>query len=132
MNFIELEIVTPLGTLQYDSVSYIRCPGSNGSFGILVNHQDGLFSLNIGEIKIKKENSDEYLATSGGFAEIFKGKVKLIVESAEKSSEIDRVRAKNSLNRAQKRTDEKDKNLDVLRNKLSLHRAMNRLKISKR
>ena len=132
MNSIKLDIVTPLGSIKYDSVDYIRCPGLNGLFGIMANHQEGFFLLSIGEIKIVKNQSNEYLATSGGFAEINDGEVKFIVESIEKSSEIDLERAKNSLKRAQNRRMDNNQDMDYIRNEASLSRAMNRLKISKR
>ena len=133
MNSFQLKIVTPIAVISHESVDYIRCPGIDGSFGIMANHQKGIFALNIGEIKLNINNSNQYLATGGGFAEIMDGKVKLLVESIEKSLDIDIDRAKNSLDRAQTRKlDKKDTNIDEARVKASIFRAINRLKISKR
>ena len=75
MNKFELEIVTPLGVTNHDSVNYIRCPGLDGSFGVMANHQEGMFALDIGEVKISSDKSKQYFATGGGFAEIINGKV---------------------------------------------------------
>ena len=133
MNSFQLKIVTPIAVISHESVDYIRCPGIDGSFGIMANHQKGIFALNIGEIKLNINNSNQYLATGGGFAEIMDGKVKLLVESIEKSLDIDIDRAKNSLDRAQTRKlDKKDTNIDEARVEASIFRAINRLKISKR
>ena len=133
MNTFQLKIVTPIAVISHESVDYIRCPGIDGSFGIMANHQKGIFALNIGEIKLNINNSNQYLATGGGFAEIMDGKVKLLVESIEKSLDIDIDRAKNSLDRAQTRKlDKKDTIIDEARVEASIFRAINRLKISKR
>ena len=96
------------------------------------NHQDGIFQLKIGEIKVVKDGKKEFFATSGGFAEINSKEVLFLVESIEKSSEIDLDRAKSSLSRAEIRKSKKPSNFDYIRNEASLYRAINRLKVSKR
>ena len=131
MNNFNLEIVTPIRELDEEKVSYIRCPGLDGSFGIMANHREGVFALSVGEIKILKNGKEEYWATGGGFAEIMKDKVKLLVESIETSSEIDSARAEKSLDRATQRKSEHN-NLDEERIEASLMRAINRLSVSRR
>ena len=132
MNKFELEIVTPLGVTNHDSVNYMRCPGLDGLFGVMANHQEGMFALDIGEVKVSFDTSNQYLATGGGFAEIVNGKVKLLVESMETSSDINMGRAKKSLERAQERKQKNSEGLDIARVELAILRAVNRLKISKR
>ena len=127
-----LEIVTPIRALDEGQVGYVRCPGLDGSFGIMANHQKGIFALSIGEIKLTRNGKDEFLATGGGFAEIIGHTVKLLVESVEKSSEIDEKRAEKSLDRARARTSEQDPELNEVRIEASLTRALNRLRVSKR
>ena len=34
----KLEIVTPIKTFSFDNVTYAKCPGVNGYFGIMKNH----------------------------------------------------------------------------------------------
>ena len=129
---MDLKIVTPISMLKFSLFDYVRCPGSNGSFGIMNNHQNGIFQLNIGEIKVVKGGREEFFATGGGFAEINNNEAMLLVESIEKSSEIDLDRAKSSLSRAEIRKSKKPFNFDYVRNEASLYRAINRLKVSKR
>ena len=129
---MDLKIVTPISMLNFSLFDYVRCSGSNGSFGIMNNHQNGIFQLNIGEIKVVKGGKNEFFATSGGFAEINNNEVLFLVESIEKSSEIDLDRAKSSLSRAEIRKSKKPSNFDYIRNEASLYRAINRLKVSKR
>ena len=132
MSFFNLQIVTPIRELDKGQVNYLRCPGLDGSFGLMANHREGVIALTVGEIKVSSEGGDEFLATSGGFVEIMKDNVKLLVESLEKSSEIDAERAEKSLERATTRKTEKDIVLDQVRIEASLARAINRLRVSNR
>ena len=132
MNTYNIEIVTPIRELKIDNVVYLRCPGLDGSFGVMKNHREGIFALSVGEIKVTQNGKDEYFSTGGGFAEVIDDSIKLLVESLERSSEIDLDRANRSLERAEKRKAEKESGLNIARVEASLARALNRLKISKR
>ncbi|MEC9377155.1 MAG: ATP synthase F1 subunit epsilon [Candidatus Neomarinimicrobiota bacterium] len=132
MNTIQLEIVTPTHVLDEGQVSYVRCPGFGGSFGVMANHIKGIIALDIGEIKVTKNGQDEYLSTSGGYAEIRENRLEVLVESVEKSREIDTERAEMSIERAKKREKESDSEYDETRLGASLARAFNRLQVSKR
>ena len=132
MTVYGVEIVTPIRELKLDDVSYLRCPGLDGSFGIMNNHREGIFALTVGEIKVSQNGKSEYYATGGGFAEIYEDSVKLLVESLEKSNEIDSDRAKASLERAQHRKTEQNSDINAVRVEASLVRALNRLRVSKR
>ena len=127
-----VEIVTPIREVKLEEVSYLRCPGLDGSFGVMSNHSDGIFALSVGEIKVSQNGKIEYYATGGGFAEIINDSVKLLVESLEKSNEIDANRANDSLKRAQQRKTEPASAINDIRVEASLTRALNRLRVSKR
>ena len=132
MRSYTVEIVTPIKDVRLENVSYLRCPGLDGSFGVMNKHREGIFALSIGELKIKKNDKDEYFAIGGGFAEIITDSVKLLVESLEKSNEIDANRANDSLKRAQQRKTEPTSAINDIRVEASLTRALNRLRVSKR
>ena len=132
MTAYNVEIVTPIRELNLQDVSYLRCPGLDGSFGIMNDHREGIFALSVGEIKVSQGGKNEYYATGGGFAEIFNDSVKLLVESLEKSNEIDVKRATEALERAKARRKNMDDNVDTIRLESSLTRALNRLKVSKK
>ena len=132
MNSYNVEIVTPIREIKLDDVAYLRCPGLDGSFGVMSDHREGVIALSVGEIKVTQNGQDEYFATGGGFAEIVDDSVKLLVESLEKSNEIDSERASQSLERAKTRKIKKDSELNEARIDASLARALNRLQISKR
>ena len=130
MSTFSLELVTPTKVLDEGQVEHIRCPGLDGYFGVMANHQDAIIALGTGEVKVTQNKKDHYLAVSGGFAEITKETVELLLETFERVEEIDAARAKSSLQRAQDRKEVKE--IDTARNEASLLRALNRLKVSKR
>ena len=133
MSTFNLDIVTPTRNLEEMVVSYVRCPGLDGSFGIMANHQEGIFSLDIGEIMVKTESETKYLSTSGGFAEIVNDGVSILVETVESASDIDISRAEAALKRARDRKSSSNKeNLDQMRLESALSRALNRLRVSKK
>ena len=133
MSTFNLDIVTPTRNLEEMVVSYVRCPGLDGSFGIMANHQEGIFSLDIGEIMVKTESETKYLSTSGGFAEIVNDGVSILVETVESASDIDIPRAEAALQRARDRKSSSDnENLDQVRLESALSRALNRLQVAKK
>ena len=131
MSTFTLDIVTPTKIIESENISYVRCPGKDGLFGILSGHRESIIALDYGEIKVTQNGNDSFYATSGGFAEVTNEKVQLLVETAEKSSDIDKDRAEASLNRAKDRLKSHDE-IDHKRAEAALVRALNRLTISKR
>lgn len=127
-----LEIVTPFGRTYQSEITSCTVPGALGQFQILKDHASMLALVNIGLIKIEGTSGKTvYLATSGGFCEVEKNKIRVIVESAELSDKIDVERAKEAKERAEKRLEQKNEDLDYDRVRLALARALNRLKIAR-
>jgi len=132
MSTFQFEIVTPTRILDKGQVNYVRCPGMDGSFGVMANHLEGIIALSIGEIKVTIDGKEEYLATGGGYTEITDEKMQLLVESVEGSDEIDTDRAKRSIERAQVRKEKHSPEIDGARVEVSLYRALNRLRVARR
>ena len=129
-NKIEINIITPTGTLEYVDVEYLRAPSTEGLFGVLPGHIPSIIALDVGEIKINSNNKALYFATSGGFADINNDKVVLVLETAEESTQIDLKRAEISLDRGKKYLDNQSN--DMNRALGSMKRAKNRILISKK
>ena len=126
----QLDIVTPTKVISEGQVEYLRAPSTEGLFGIMSGHAVATMLMDIGEIKVTKEGKEFYYATNGGFADIRPESVMLLVETAEKLSDIDKDRAEVALKRAEDRL--KDNEIDLKRAKTAIDRARNRLKISNR
>jgi F-type H+-transporting ATPase subunit epsilon len=96
------------------------------------NHRNGIIALDVGEIKVETKDDVEWYATSGGFVEILNNKVELLLESVERSNEIDVKRASGALERAGQRRKNTKESIDNMRLEASLLRAVNRLRVSKK
>ena len=127
MKSFQLDIITPTNIESYENVSYVRIPALDGLTGIKSKHANAIIGLDIGEIKVTKDNKEIYFSTSGGFADIKPESVQLLLETFEAKKSIDQKRAKDSLKRAKERMS--DKKMDIERAQKALSRAQNRLKI---
>ena len=129
-NTFQLEIITPTQIFTEGQVSYVRAESPDGKFGIMAKHTPATIALGIGEIKVVKDGKETFYATNGGFADIQKESVLLLVETAEKISDIDKDRAEAARQRAQVRM--KDKEIDRTRARTAIAKAENRLKVFNR
>jgi len=130
---IRLEVVTPEKEVVNEMVRIVMAPGSLGEFGVLAGHTPFMTSLNTGGLHYRDENGkDQYVFVSGGFAEALPDKVTVLAESAEKMEDIDQDRAKQAMERAEKRlaADRAKEKVDIARAKAALERAVMRIKIA--
>lgn len=128
-----LEVVTPDRLVLSTQAEVVVCPGAEGQFGVLPGHIPFLSALEIGEMYYKAGGKTEYLAVSGGFAEVTGEKVTIVAESAEMGREIDVERARRALERAEKRIAAgKTAEIDWARAEAALRRSLVRAKVAGR
>lgn len=126
-----LEIVTPKKLVFSGEITSFSAPGVVGGFQVLKNHAPLLSSIGVGEVKlVDLAGNESRYAASGGVVEVHDNKVVMLAETAERSDEIDVVRAQAARDRARKRLAEKKSEIDVDRARLALFRALNRLKVA--
>jgi F-type H+-transporting ATPase subunit epsilon len=128
---ILLEVITPDRLVVRDEVDMVIATGVDGEFGVLPNHAPLLCLLQTGEARFKKDGKIEYMAISGGIAEVFENKMTILADAAELAREIDVKRAMRARERALKRLRQREK-VDVARAEAALRRAMVRLKVAQR
>jgi F-type H+-transporting ATPase subunit epsilon len=128
-----LEVVTPDRLVLSAEADVVVCPGVEGQFGVLVGHIPFLSALEIGEMYYKVGGKTEFLAVSGGFAEVTGQKVTIVAESAELGREIDVERARRAKERAEKRlAAAKTAEIDWARAEAAMRRALVRAKVAGR
>ena len=128
-----LEVVTPDRLVLSTQAEVVVCPGVEGQFGVLPGHIPFLSALDIGEMYYKAGGKTEYLAVSGGFAEVTGEKVTIVAESAEVGREIDVERARRAQERAEKRlAATKTENIDWARAEAAMRRSLMRMKVAGR
>jgi F-type H+-transporting ATPase subunit epsilon len=129
----QLEIVTPGRVVFKDEATSVSVPGVEGGLQVLFDHAPFLSALEIGEIKVKdKSGKDTIYATSGGFVEVHRNHVVVLVDSAERVSEISIDRARAAKARAEERLHAKQQLIDEGRARAALARALNRLRLSQK
>ncbi len=132
-NKLLLEVVTPDRLVVSTEADVVVCPGVEGQFGVLFGHVPFLSALEIGEMYYRDAGKTEYLAVSGGFAEVTGSKITVVAEAAEFGREIDVERAKRARERAEKRLAmARTEAIDWARAEAALRRAMVRLKVASR
>jgi F-type H+-transporting ATPase subunit epsilon len=128
-----LEVVTPDRLVLSTEADVVVCPGVEGQFGVLSGHIPFLSALDIGEMYYKVGGKTQYLAVSGGFAEVTGAKVTIVAESAEMGHEIDVERARRAQERAEKRIAVgKTADVDWVRAEAALRRSMVRSRVAGR
>ena len=67
-NKFNIELVTPSSVVLEDSAEMVVIPGTEGEFGVLVNHAPMISTLKIGVIKTEgREQGDRDIFVAGGF-----------------------------------------------------------------
>jgi len=130
---LQLEVVTPDRLVMSDSVDIVMAMGTLGEFGILANHVPFLTPLTAGELRFRKDGKLDYLAVTGGFAEVSHNKVTILAEAAERARDIDIDRAKRARERAEKRLAQaKAESINYARAEAALKRSLLRLKVAEK
>jgi len=93
-----------------------------------------LSGIEPGELRFASGNQTERFLVTTGFSEVFDNKVSVLVDAAEKVTEIDLERARKAMERARERlaTDRSREDVDFLRAEAALKRAMVRIRISEK
>lgn len=128
---MKLEIVTPYSKVLDEMVDEVTATGKIGEFSVLPGHAPFLTSLNIGELSYKKDGIAASMALNWGYFEVQDDKIIVLVETAERSDEIDVERAKAALGRAEdalKKLTTEDKQFKVY--EAALERALIRMQVA--
>ena len=102
----ELEVATPDRLLVKDQVSEAQIPALNGYLGVLPEHAPLLSELGSGLLTYVIDGKTRSVVVSGGWVEVLQHSTRVLASTAERPDEIDLSRAKESLDRAERRLKE--------------------------
>jgi F-type H+-transporting ATPase subunit epsilon len=106
---LTLEIVTPEARVYADTIDTVVIPTVEGEVGILPGHIPLLTQIEHGELRVTKNGATQWLAVSGGFAEVEGDHVRVLAEHAITEEKIDEHAVEAALRRAeQEMKDAKD------------------------
>jgi len=132
MATLRLEIITAEREVFADDVNVVVAPGTEGQLGILPHHAPLITMLNPGELLIRKDSEETYMAITGGFLEVRPDKVIVLADACERAEEIDIARAEEAKSRAEKQLKTPIKELDAARVEAALRRSLVRLQVAER
>jgi len=132
MATFRLEVVTAERMVFADDVSEVVAWGVEGQLGILPHHAPLMTMLQPGDLLIKRDNEEEYLAISGGFLEVRPDKVIILADACERAEEIDIARAEAAKRRAEATLKERPPEVDTAAAEAALRRSLARLKVAER
>ena len=134
MGKLHLEVVTPEKVMVSQEVDVVVAPGTMGEFGVLAGHVPFLSGIEPGELRFSNGNQTERFFVTTGFSEVSDDKVSVLVDAAEKATEIDLERARKALERAKARlaADRGKDDVDFMRAEGALKRAIVRIRLSEK
>jgi len=127
------EVVSPERIVYSGEADLVVAHGIEGELGIMSQHIPMVTPLEIGELRVKKDNEQEYIAVCGGYLEFRDDKLTVLADSAEIAAQIDVARAEaKRLEREREIAEAKASGVKLLEAEASLKRALLRLKVAQR
>lgn len=129
---LKLEIVTPEGKAYSGDVELVTVQGAEGQVTILPQHVRLTMKLAPGEMILRREGHEEYLALGEGLAEVTGERVAILTDMAIAAENIDEARAEEARQRAAARLYEKLSAEEVAAVNASLARSLAQLRVKRR
>jgi F-type H+-transporting ATPase subunit epsilon len=129
---LRLEIVTP-GTARYsEDVQMVTLPAVEGQMGVYPRHVPLLTRIVPGEIIVRKDGRDDFLAVGEGLVEITSGRVAIVTDMAVGAKDIDEARVEEARQRAEARLRDKISDAEVATVNGALARSLAQLRVKRR
>jgi F-type H+-transporting ATPase subunit epsilon len=129
---LKLEIVTPAGTVYSDDVEMVTLPGVAGQMGVLPRHVPLITYMVPGEMIVRKDGRDLFIATGEGLVEVTGRRVAILTDLAIPADRIDEAKAEEARQRAEARLREKLSGEDIASVNASLARSLAQLRVKRR
>ena len=131
-NTLTLEIVTPGAVVYSKSVQMVTLPAVEGQIGILPQHVPLLTRIVPGEIIVRRDVEEEFLAVGGGLVEITGDHVAIVTDMAVAARDIVEAKVEEARQRAAARLRDKISDEEVASVNASLARSLAQLKVKRR
>jgi len=129
---LKLEIVTPDATTYSEDVSMVTLPAVEGQIGIYPHHVPLMTRIVPGELRVRKEGQDDFLAVGEGLVEITSGRVAIVTDMAVAAKDIDEAAAEEARQRAEAHLRDKISDAEVATVNGALARSLAQLSVKRR
>lgn len=127
-----LEIITPQRLVFSKEVESVVVPTKRGLIGVLAKHTPLFTAVTQGEIKITFGNQENYLAIGGGFMEVKRDRVLILVSRAMHADELNEAEIKRAQDSAREIISQKAKGEALQQAQSLLRRSLLELKVLRR
>jgi len=131
-NTLRLEIVTPEATVYSEDVEMVTLPAVEGQIGILPQHVPLMTQMVPGEMIVRKNGQNRFLAVGEGLVEISVDHVAILTDLAVAAEDIDEAKAEEARQRAAARLREKLSSEEVASVNAALARSLAQLRVKRR
>lgn len=129
---IKLEVVTPETTVFSDDVEMVTLPGIEGQMGVLPQHTRLMTQMVPGELIVRKNGRDSFMAVGEGMVEVTNTRVSIVTNMAIPVDKIDEAAAEEARQRAAARLHEKLSSEEVASVNAALARSLAQLHVKRR
>jgi F-type H+-transporting ATPase subunit epsilon len=129
---LRLEIITPVATVYSEDVEMVTLPGVEGEIGILPQHVPLMTQMVPGEMVVRKNGQDRFMAVGGGLVEITGDHVAILTDMALAAETIDEAKAEEARQRAQARLKERLSSEEVANVNAALARSLAQIRVKRR
>ena len=134
MNTFSLKVIASDKVFFDGKCGIIIVPALDGEQAIMSHHEDMVIATKEGEVRFKEKEDDDWtkVVVGVGFVYISHNRVIMLVDTAERPEDIDRVRANEAKIRAEERLRQKESLKEYKQSEASLARALTRLKVTEK
>ncbi len=131
-NTLRFEIITPDATAYSADVDMVTLPGVEGQMGVYPQHVPLMTQMVPGEITVRKDGHDYYLAVGEGLIEVASDHVAILTDMAIAAEKIDEAKVEEARRRAEARLQEKLSDEEVASVNASMARSLAQLRVKRR
>ena len=129
---LNLQIVTPEGTVYSEEVEMVGLRSAEGQIGILPNHIRLMTQMVPGEVMVRKDGQTKFLAVGEGLVEVTHDRVSILTDMAVAAETIDEAKAEEARRRAEARLHEKISAAELASVNAALARSLAQLRVKRR
>lgn len=121
---MNLNVLSPEGTVYQNTVDEISLPTPTGEITILPHHVSLFTKMSKGVIRIRKGATESIIATIGGFVEVGDKDVTILSDHLVKAENIQKAKAQEAKKRAEEAMRNKESEIDYLIAEKELQKAI--------